>query len=232
VEVGLTAYRAAESRLSAYRPVMSLLDAVAILASYLLGAVPFGLVLVRATRGIDLRQVGSGNIGATNAMRAAGRPVGLAVFALDFLKGLAPVLLAAPAAGGGLSPRELQVACGTAAVVGHCFPLYLRFRGGKGVATGCGALLAIDWRIFLAGGAVWIATLAATRFTGLASILMGFAFVATAWVLWRERAPEVVVGAGLLTLLILVRHRTNIARMLAGTEPKAFARREPRGERR
>ncbi|HVS10613.1 MAG TPA: glycerol-3-phosphate 1-O-acyltransferase PlsY [Planctomycetota bacterium] len=209
---------------------MSFLDAAAILASYLVGAVPFGLLLVRASRGVDLRQVGSGNIGATNAMRAAGKPVGLAVFALDFLKGLVPVLLAAPAAGGGLSPRELQVACGTAAVVGHCFPVYLRFRGGKGVATGCGALLAIDWRIFLAGGAVWLATLAATRFTGLASMLMGLAFVAAAWVLWRERAPEVVAGAGLLALLILVRHRKNIARMLAGTEPKAFARREPGGE--
>lgn len=201
----------------------------AALASYLLGAVPFGWVLVKLFTGKDLRSEGSGNIGATNAIRAAGKPVGLAAFVLDLLKGWVPVVLFAPwaagaAAGGAADPRSAAlaaVACGAAAVLGHCFPVYLSFRGGKGVATGCGALIGLDWRLFPIGGAVWLGTMAATRYVGLSSILMGITFpLAAAWL--RGPADPVVLGAGLLTLLILVRHRSNMARMLAGTEPKAF----------
>jgi len=198
---------------------------LALALAYLLGAVPFGLVLVRLFKGVDLRQVGSGNIGATNAMRAAGRPVGLAVFALDFGKGWAsagPIALGFAREPAGA--HSLQVLCGAAAVLGHCFPLYLRFRGGKGVATACGALVAIDPAIFVIGGLVWLAVLLATRYAGLASIAMGIAFPAAAWFRFGRERAEVVVGAGLLTLLILVRHRSNMARMLDGTEPKVLTR--------
>lgn len=196
----------------------------AIALSYLIGSIPFGLVLVRLVKGIDIRDVGSGNIGATNAARAGGRGLGLAVFFCDLAKGwIAPALFAAQL--GRAGDDRLAVACGAAAVLGHCFPLYLRFRGGKGVATGCGALVALDYRVFLAGGAVWILSAAATRYAGLSSILMGAAFPLAAWWLLGDTRPEVAVGAVLLTALILLRHRSNISRMLAGTEPKMGTKR-------
>ena len=195
----------------------------AVLGSYLLGAVPFGLVLVRISTGRDLRELGSGNIGATNAMRAAGKAVGVTSFLLDLAKGLVPVLLFPGLVSGDPSPA-LPVACGAAAVLGHCFPVYLGFKGGKGVATGCGALLGLDWVLFPIGGAVWLVTLVATRYVALASIAMGLTFPLAAWLLVGSGRPEVVVGAGLLTLLILIRHRSNMARMWTGTEPKALNR--------
>ncbi|MCC6409106.1 MAG: glycerol-3-phosphate 1-O-acyltransferase PlsY [Planctomycetes bacterium] len=195
---------------------------LAVLAAYLLGAVPFGLVVARA-KGIDLRTVGSGNIGATNAMRALGKPLGIAVFLLDVAKGALPVLLCwRPFELQGDARLSLQLLCGTAAVLGHCFPVYLRFKGGKGVATGCGALIALDYVVFLGGGAVWLATFYGLRYVGLASITMGLSFPLIAW--WRGHAVQLIVATALLTLLIVVRHRSNIARMLAGTEPKAGAK--------
>jgi len=207
-------------------------DLLALGLSYLLGAVPFGLVLIRLVRGVDLRTIGSGNIGATNAMRAGGKPLGLLVFALDCLKGWAAVAWIAPGLGaaGPDGLDALRVGCGAAAVLGHCFPAYLRFRGGKGVATACGALVGLDSRVFLAGGAVWLVTAALTRYVGLASIAMGAGFVAAAWLLDAAERPELVVGAALLFVLILARHRSNITRMLAGTEPKAFAARSRGGQ--
>ena len=219
--------------------------ALAVLGSYLLGAVPFGLVLVRLFTGQDLRALGSGNIGATNAMRAAGKPVGITAFLLDAAKGWAPVALIAPLAwfavdagvesglepvsgsGFSLTAAWVAVLCGAAAVLGHCFPVYLGFKGGKGVATGCGALIGLDWRLFPIGGAVWLVTLLLSRYVGLSSIAMGLTFPLAAWILGA--APSTVLGAGLLTLLILIRHRSNMGRMLAGTEPKVFQSRT-RGE--
>lgn len=197
--------------------------------SYLLGALPFGLLLVRVFTGKDLREEGSGNIGATNAIRAAGKPVGVAAFLLDVAKGWIPVVWFAPLAGSSIDPASmptwlpawLPVLCGGVAALGHCFPVYLGFRGGKGVATGCGALIGLDWRLFPWGGAVWLASLLALRYVGLASVLMGLTFPVAAWFLIGHAHPT-VWGAALLTLLILIRHRSNMARMIAGTEPKAF----------
>jgi glycerol-3-phosphate acyltransferase PlsY len=193
-----------------------------IAAAYLLGSIPFGLVLAKWIRGVDLRQFGSGNIGAANAVRAMGRGWGLVAFALDFLKGWAPVFFCAHYAGE--DPRLvplLLVVCGTAAVLGHCYSIYLGFRGGKGVATGCGAIVAIDPRIFLAGGVVWLVTLFTTRYVGLASIMMGLTFPIATWFLADESERALLIGSTLLTVLILVRHRSNLQRMLAGTEPRA-----------
>jgi len=214
----------------------------AVAVAYLLGSIPPGLLIARA-KGIDLRQVGSGNIGATNTVRALGRFWGVLAFLLDFAKGWVPVALIAPrvvAADDALAQSfahllrpvadqavpgvaALQVACGAAAVVGHCFPIYLRFRGGKGVATGCGAIVGIDPLVFVLSGLVWLATAALGRMVGLASLAMGLAFPLFMW--WRHPGQATfILGAGLLTLLIVVRHRSNIARMLAGTEPRLGSR--------
>jgi glycerol-3-phosphate acyltransferase PlsY len=200
-------------------------DLTAIACAYLVGAIPFGLLLVRLTKGIDVRSVGSGNIGATNAMRAGGRGLGLVVFALDFLKGWTAAAFVPLWVGsaGGSELDVLRVACGVAAVVGHCFPIYLRFKGGKGVATTCGAVVALDPVVFLWGGAAWIAVVALTRFVGLASMAMVATFLAAAWILRGGQRPELALGAGLLLALILYRHRSNISRMLAGTEPRLFS---------
>ncbi|MCP3920305.1 MAG: glycerol-3-phosphate 1-O-acyltransferase PlsY [bacterium] len=193
---------------------------LAIVVAYLLGALPFGFLLAKILKGVDLREIGSGNIGATNTMRALGRGPGLLAFALDFLKGWLPTAVLAGLTVGEERLELAQVACGTAAVVGHCFPVYLGFKGGKGVATGCGAIVGIDPFVFLGAGVVWILTMLLTRYVSLASILMGLAFP----VLFLVRYPghiELLVGAGLLTFLIVVRHRANISRLLAGTEPRA-----------
>lgn len=199
----------------------------ALVASYLLGAIPFGLLIVRLVKGIDLRTVGSGNIGATNAMRVLGKPLGLFVFLLDCFKGFAAAGLIAPlvAPGGGegaLAPVAVALLCGAAAVVGHCFPAYLGFRGGKGVATACGALVALDPLLFLVGGLVWLATLKTTRYVGLASVLMGLSFPITA-ALRHPGDATLLSGMLGLALLIVVRHRSNLARLLRGEEPKSGA---------
>lgn len=192
---------------------------LAVLAAYLLGAVPFGWLVARM-KGVDLRSVGSGNIGATNAMRALGKPLGITVFLLDVAKGAVPVFFFASAFDlTDDAALTLRVLCGAAAVVGHCFPIYLGFKGGKGVATGCGALIALDPLIFSVAGLVWLAVFYSLRYVSLASIAMGVTFPLAAWLIGDRW--EVIAGAGALTLLILARHRSNIARMIAGTEPKS-----------
>lgn len=202
---------------------------VAIAVSYLLGSTAFGLIL-GLLRGVDIREHGSCNVGATNAGRVLGRPFGLAAFAGDFLKGWAPTFWLAPwLASSPEAVDSLAVLCGSAAVLGHVWPLYFGFKGGKGVATGCGAVFGIDPWLFLGAGAVWLVTLGLTRFVGLSSLMMGFAFPAFAW--WRMVSQDtdatVLVGTIALALLVLVRHRANIARMLAGTEPRMGKKRAP-----
>lgn len=206
----------------AFRPV----SWVTIVVAYLLGSIPFGLILAKWVRGVDLRQFGSGNIGAANAVRAMGRGWGLVAFALDFLKGWAPVFFAAHFAHEEVQRLPLlMVLCGTAAVLGHCFSIYLRFRGGKGVATGCGAIVAINPLIFVAGGIVWLITVLTTRYVGFASIMMGVTFPIATWFLVGESERALLIGAVLLTVLILIRHRSNLQRMMAGTEPRAGEKR-------
>ncbi len=196
---------------------------IVVTVAYLVGSIPFGLLIAKRVAGIDLRTFGSGNIGTSNAVRAMGRRWGFVVFSLDFLKGFLPVLACHGLVGDHAETVPLlQVLTGTAAVIGHCFPIYLGFRGGKGVATGCGAIIAIDYRVFVCGGLVWLITRFVTRYAGLASIMMGITFplavLTLQWVQDKPR-PELLAGSLLLTLLILVRHRSNMRRMLQGTEP-------------
>ena len=198
------------------------LEWVALLAAYLLGSVPFGYLLGRL-KGVDIRSGGSGNIGATNAGRMLGRPWGIAAFVGDFGKGwfsawwLGPELASDPARG-----STLAVLCGAAAVCGHVWPVYLRFKGGKAVATGCGAVVGVDPLVFLIGGGVWLASLAVFRFVGLSSMLMAVAFPVSAYLRRDSQGygMEVVWGTTALALLVLWRHRANVRRMLAGTEPR------------
>ncbi len=190
-----------------------------IAAAYLVGSVPFSFLVVRALRGIDVRSVGSGNPGATNAMRAVGALPALAVLALDFGKGLAPVAVGSWL---GASPAVLTAA-GVAAVAGHVFPLFLGFSGGKGVATAAGALAMLAPLAAAASMAVFFVAVAWKRYVSLGSILavaLAPAFVALfGRVGWSPRAPkELVAGVLLIGLLVLARHAENVRRLLAGAE--------------
>lgn len=188
-----------------------MLPGIAILLTYLLGAVPFGLVLGRRFAGVDVRQHGSHNIGATNVARVAGKGLGLATLVLDVGKGAAPVLVA-----GALIPslEWLPAVVAVTAVVGHCWPVWLRFRGGKGVATSAGVLLVLAPIPTLGAAAVWGATFAIGRKSSLAALIALAAMLGlSAWL-----APGVLPVVGALGFVLVVRHVDNIRRLVKGTE--------------
>jgi glycerol-3-phosphate acyltransferase PlsY len=198
-------------------------EALAILASYLLGSVPFALIAAKV-RGVDLRKHGSGNLGATNAIRVLGPGLGIPVLLADVAKGLVSVTVL-PALSGGAS-WGLPLACGAAAIVGHVASVFLRFRGGKGVAAAAGAFLGLAPAALGIAAAAFVAVLLATRYVSLASIL-GAATLPVA--LWRlgERAELVAVGVA-LAALVLFRHRANLGRLAAGRESRVSFRRKER----
>jgi acyl phosphate:glycerol-3-phosphate acyltransferase len=181
--------------------------------AYLCGSIPFGLLIARALSGKDVRTVGSGNIGATNVARAAGKPAALATLILDALKGLVPVLCAAHFSG--RSPPLLVPACAVAAVAGHCFPVWLRFRGGKGVATGLGVSLALAPWGALAGGAAWLVLYKLFRISSVGS-LAGVAVSLAVATFTADRSA--VYGLAAVALIIVLRHAGNIQRLLRKQE--------------
>jgi acyl phosphate:glycerol-3-phosphate acyltransferase len=182
---------------------------------YLIGSIPFGLLLTRAAGLGDIRRIGSGNIGATNVLRTGHKGLAAATLLLDAGKGAVPVLLAAR----WLGPAP-AVAAGIGALVGHVAPVWLGFRGGKGVATGFGVLLAAAWPLGLFALLVWIAVAAAVRISSAASLSSFVAAPALAAVLGNSR---VALLALLLAAIVFLRHRENIRRLLAGTEPRIGA---------
>jgi glycerol-3-phosphate acyltransferase PlsY len=204
---------------------MDLLGAsvLSLLIAYLLGGIPFGLVLAWLLARVDIRKIGSGNVGATNAARAFPRPWSLLVFLLiyllDFAKGFAPAFWIADALCGGSAPLSLRVSSGAVAVLGHCFSPYLRFHGGKGVATACGAVAAIDPLALLVALAVFGLVFAATRVVAIGSLALGVA-LALAIVLrdpesaFSTRLPATAFGFGIAAFLFFT-HRDNIRRLLA-----------------
>jgi glycerol-3-phosphate acyltransferase PlsY len=186
------------------------------LASYLLGSVPFGLVITRALGLGDLRQIGSGNIGATNVLRTGNRAAAAATLILDAAKGAVAVLLARAWVG----PDAAQVAA-LFAFLGHLYPVWLGFRGGKGVATFLGTLLALAWPVGLAACASWAVTAAVSRISSLSALVA--AGLAPVWLLIFGRGQMLALVI-ILAALVFLRHRANIARLRAGTEPRIGAR--------
>ncbi|HEY6816918.1 MAG TPA: glycerol-3-phosphate 1-O-acyltransferase PlsY [Croceibacterium sp.] len=184
---------------------------VALLGGYLIGSVPFGLLLSLAAGKGDIRQIGSGNIGATNVLRTGSKGLAAATLLLDGAKGFLAVWLAW---------RYLPDAAPLAAlavVVGHCFPVWLRFKGGKGVATTLGVCLGLGWPIGLAYALVWLAMLAVTRISSASGMSAAVAAPATAALIGR---PELVPVLAAIAALVVWLHRANIARLRAGTEPR------------
>ncbi|WP_374292033.1 glycerol-3-phosphate 1-O-acyltransferase PlsY [Paenirhodobacter enshiensis] len=189
----------------------AILGAVAVLG-YLLGSIPFGVLVTRIMGLGDLRKIGSGNIGATNVLRTGNKAAAVATLLLDGGKGAGAVLVA----GALFGPNAAQLA-GGAAFIGHLYPVWLRFQGGKGVATFLGTLLALGWPVGIAACLVWLATAVVTRISSLSALVAAAAAVPLALVLGqRELMPLVTVMA----LLIFWRHRGNITRLAHGTEPR------------
>jgi acyl phosphate:glycerol-3-phosphate acyltransferase len=188
-----------------------------LLLGYLAGSVPFGLLLTRVTGAGDLRAVGSGNIGATNVLRTGRKGLAAATLLLDLGKGFAAVLAAWTIWGFDGHPWETVPAAALGAVLGHCFPVWLKFRGGKGVATLMGVSLGLAWQIGLIYALVWLGMLAVTRVSSLAGMT---AAVATPFAAWSTGNTAFVPVLAVLAVLVLVMHRPNIGRLLRGEEPK------------
>lgn len=200
---------------------MKLLVALPVLA-YLLGSLPFSFLVVKLTKGIDVRTVGSHSAGATNVLRSAGRGPAIAALVLDTLKGVAAVWAARLA---DADPATVGL-CATAAVLGHVFPVFLGFRGGKGVATAGGALGMLSPLVCGAVLLVFLATVAVTRYVSLASILAALSFPIGLWI-EGKLSPETTAGQGwlllnsaLIAVLITFKHRENMARLVQGKENK------------
>ena len=194
-------------------PMPSLL----VLAAYLLGSIPNGLLIARL-KGVDLQKVGSGNIGATNVFRCVGKGWGIAAFVLDAVKGFVPAFFFPRLLES--APPWLGLACGVAAVAGHNWPVWLKFKGGKGVSTSAGMLLGIAPAAVGIGFAVFAATVALTRFVSLGSILAAIAVPAA--YLWMNGADNRLLAGALVLMggLVIVKHRANVGRLLKGTEPR------------
>jgi glycerol-3-phosphate acyltransferase PlsY len=205
---------------------MSARDALVLAGSYLLGSVSFGLLVVRLRDRVDLRTRGSGNAGATNVLRTSGRWAALLVLLLDIAKGIAPVRIAQLLG----ASTEIAAGAGLAAIGGHVFPVWFGFRGGKGVATGFGAFVALFPVAGAAALALFVGMVATTRYVSLASIVAA-ASVPGLVALAARLGWSAPVSATALTLagasaaLVLFRHRSNLRRLLAGTEPRLGERR-------
>lgn len=183
------------------------------LVGYLLGSIPFGIVLAQVMGLGNLREIGSGNIGATNVLRTGNKTAAALTLILDAAKGAAALLIARAATG---AEDAAQIA-GLAAMFGHCYPIWLRFKGGKGVATFLGLLLAYAWPVGIAACLAWLAAAALTRISSMGAL---FAAASCTVVIFMLGYPEGLLMGVVLTLLIYWRHRENIRRIKAGTEPK------------
>ena len=200
-----------------------------IICSYLLGSIPFGYILVRTFQGVDVREIGSGNIGATNVARSGGKKLAIATFLLDAFKGWLPVFVVlhwpAVADAASLPLTTLGTIAAFSALVGHMYTVWLKFKGGKGVATGLGVFLALAPLAALFALAIFTSIVLVTRYVSLGSILASAAFPAI--VCWLERgrfSPTALLLTTAAAFLVIFRHRQNIGRLWSGTENRVGAR--------
>jgi glycerol-3-phosphate acyltransferase PlsY len=196
-----------------------------LIAAYLLGSIPFGYLLVRAIAGADVRETGSGGTGATNVSRRAGKTAGIVTLVLDALKGALAVILARMLLTEDFGINWWVAASVVLAIAGHCFPVWLGFRGGKGVATGVGAFLALSPLAVAIAGVVFIAIVWATRYVSLGSIMAAAVLPLSIWILSGYMKPAasqapLLTAAFVGAAIIIFMHRANIARLLSGTENK------------
>jgi acyl phosphate:glycerol-3-phosphate acyltransferase len=190
----------------------ALAPTLAVVLGYLLGSIPFGIVLTKLTGGPDLRGIGSGNIGATNVLRTGKKGLAAATLLGDMLKGTVAVLIAL-----GLFGSDAALLAGLGAFLGHIFPVWLKFNGGKGVATYIGVLLALAWPIAVLFGVVWVAIAFATRYSSLAALVTS---ALTPIALWLWALPHVAILFAVLTVLLWAKHHANIRRLIDGSEGK------------
>ena len=194
-----------------------------VILGYLIGAIPFGVIVSKLARGIDVREHGSGSMGMTNVMRTVGKRAGAAVFIADVLKGAGAVALAWPIIG---STSDTFVwgcaAGGVAAVIGHSWPVYIGFRGGRGIATGFGALLVICWPVALISLAVFAIVVSIYRYVSLGSILAATTMLLSMipFVIYDKEPVASIVFASVVAAIVIFRHRGNIKRLRSGTESK------------
>jgi acyl phosphate:glycerol-3-phosphate acyltransferase len=200
--------------------------AVVVIGSYLLGSIPFGYLAGRIA-GVDIRSRGSGNVGATNVTRTLGKVYGYPVFAADFLKGFAAVkvsmLIATRVQPEGIPSEMFGIVAAVSSVLGHSFPVWLRFKGGKGVATSAGALFGLAPVAALIGTAIWILTFLLTRYVSMASITAAAALpliiLITSW-LSQSGGKSLFYSSACLAAVVIWRHRSNLSRLMRGTEPR------------
>jgi len=187
---------------------------IALVVGYLFGSIPFGIILTKLAGGPDLRSIGSGNIGATNVLRTGNKKLAAATLVGDMLKGTVAVLVGARFLGG----PEAALAAGVGAFLGHLFPVWLRFKGGKGVATYLGVLIGVKASIALVFAAIWLSMAYLFRYSSLAALVASVLTPLLLW-FWAGMPKAALVMAG-LTVLLWIMHRENIARLLAGREGK------------
>ena len=183
----------------------------ALVGGYALGSIPFGVVFTKWSGGGNLQNIGSGNIGATNVLRTGRKGIAAATLLADIFKGMTAVFL------GSFFGLDLSILAGLGAILGHMFSIWIKFRGGKGVATALGIVLTLSWETGLIVFTIWILTATALRYSSLAALL---ASLTLPFVAWAVASPQLVEFFSLLTVLIWFRHQANIRRLLQGQEPK------------
>lgn len=195
------------------------INTLVLVACFLIGGIPVGLLIARACGIPDIRRYGSGNIGASNVLRTVGAKAGLTVWVVDALKGGLPTCIAGVLLGAG---GWWQAGAALATVLGHCFSPYLGFKGGRGVASSLGVLIGLDWRLGLSAFGIWLVVIIATRYISLASIIGASSAVPLYWAFSSggEYSVALHVCVAVLALLILIRHAANVRRLLAGTETR------------
>ncbi|MFD0586887.1 glycerol-3-phosphate 1-O-acyltransferase PlsY [Paenibacillus sp. GCM10027627] len=195
-----------------------LLDIVAVALSYLIGSISFSIVIAKWVKGIDIRQHGSGNAGATNTLRVLGKGPALFVFLLDIAKGVGAIYL-----GHAISDNEwIPVLCGLAAIIGHNWPVWFKFKGGKGIATTVGVIATLAFFPALTAGIVAVVAIAATRYVSLGSLV--FAALTPVFIILFQFSVPLLVGSLVLCAFAFIRHRSNIVKLMQGTENKLGAK--------